>query len=81
MAKTVTVELTSEQVQQMLFDGRAVYPNASNAELEEMVVEAAKYHGIFTLAREWRAQRVRQTETVTRKQELAEHETLFPPTD
>ena len=79
MAKTVTVTLTTEQVQQMLADARALYPDESNADLEARVEDAAKHQGIYTLAGQWRMARVREEENANRQAEQAAHDALFPP--
>ena len=62
----------------MIVDGRALYPDKSNAELEDMVEEAAKYEGIYTLARQWRVAAVRKEEEALRQQRVDEFTNLFP---
>lgn len=77
MARTIIVELTTEQVQQMVADARVIYPEATNAELEAKVDEAATI-GVYDLAGQWRMLRVQHFENVNRATEQAEHDALFP---
>jgi len=81
MAQTVTVELTTEQVDKLVADGSVVYPEKTPTELRDMVAEAAKHVGIFTLAETWALTVYRQQADVGKAAAKAAHEALFPPTD
>ena len=78
-ARTVSVELTAEQVTQMLSDGQYLYPEKTNEELGEIVDDAATYGpGVYVLAMRWYREREMAEWKVLKEQRIAAFHLLFP---